>query len=136
MSTRPELSKKNDYWICKHRYYELKHFCLQYDNWNKFYKHLTNSTIRKSNLDLNYGSGVCFPVQDLVEKSIFYKTRMDMVKNAAILADPELSDYILKAVIKNLSYTTLRAKYNLPCGKDYYYKLYRKFFYILDKERK
>lgn len=27
---RPELSQKNPYWIGKHRYYELKHFCLQY----------------------------------------------------------------------------------------------------------
>ena len=27
---RPELSTKNKYYIGKHRYYELKHFCLQY----------------------------------------------------------------------------------------------------------
>ena len=26
---RPELSQKNPYWIGKHRYYELKHFCLR-----------------------------------------------------------------------------------------------------------
>lgn len=25
---RPELSEKNPYWIGKHRYYELKHFCI------------------------------------------------------------------------------------------------------------
>lgn len=31
MSTtiRPELSEKNQYWLDKHRYYELKHFCLK-----------------------------------------------------------------------------------------------------------
>ena len=30
MSTtiRPELSEKNQYWIDKHRYYELKHLCI------------------------------------------------------------------------------------------------------------
>lgn len=27
---RPEVSKKSKYWIERHRYYELKHFCLQY----------------------------------------------------------------------------------------------------------
>ena len=32
---RPELSKKSPYWIDKHRYYELKHFCLQYPLWKK-----------------------------------------------------------------------------------------------------
>ena len=34
---RPELSEKNPYWIGKHRYYELKHFCLQYPIWKKAY---------------------------------------------------------------------------------------------------
>ena len=40
MSTviRPEISKKNLYWIPKHRYYELKHFCLQYPEWKKNYR--------------------------------------------------------------------------------------------------
>lgn len=39
MSTtiRPEVSEKNQYWIEKHRYYELKHFCLQY---KELYSHL------------------------------------------------------------------------------------------------
>lgn len=39
MSTtiRPELSEKNKYWIDHHRYYELKHFCLQYPAWKKAY---------------------------------------------------------------------------------------------------
>lgn len=30
---RPEISEKNKFWIDRHRYYELKHFCLQYPNW-------------------------------------------------------------------------------------------------------
>ena len=34
---RPVLSEKNKYYIDKHRYYELKHFCLQYDDWKKAY---------------------------------------------------------------------------------------------------
>ena len=37
MSTviRPELSKNNEYWIPRQRFYELKHFCLQYPSWKK-----------------------------------------------------------------------------------------------------
>ena len=37
---RAELSEKNPYWIEKHRYYELKHFCLQYPIWKKAYSAL------------------------------------------------------------------------------------------------
>lgn len=32
---RPELSNKSPYWIERHRYYELKHFCLQYPIWKR-----------------------------------------------------------------------------------------------------
>ncbi len=34
---RSELSPKNKYYIDKHRYYELKHFCLQYPEWKQTY---------------------------------------------------------------------------------------------------
>ena len=34
---RPELSKKNPYWISKYRYYELRYFCLQYYEWKHDY---------------------------------------------------------------------------------------------------
>ena len=37
---RPELSKKNKYWIDKNRFYELKYFCLQYPLWKKTYEAL------------------------------------------------------------------------------------------------
>lgn len=39
MSTviRSEVSKKNVYWIERHRYYKLKHFCFQYPLWKKAY---------------------------------------------------------------------------------------------------
>jgi hypothetical protein len=37
---RAEVSTKNRYWIDKHRYYELKHFCLQYPQWKKMYASL------------------------------------------------------------------------------------------------
>ena len=32
---RAELSKKNPYHIPRYRYYELKYFCRQYDDWKK-----------------------------------------------------------------------------------------------------
>lgn len=32
---KPELSKKSPFYITKHRYYELKNFCLQYPDWKK-----------------------------------------------------------------------------------------------------
>lgn len=48
---RPELSEKNPYWIGKHRYYELKHFCLQYPIWKKAYNALLGLSSRPNDLD-------------------------------------------------------------------------------------
>ena len=50
---RPEITKKNKYWIEKHRYYELKHFCLQYPIWRKAYAALdglTSQVTRRQNV--------------------------------------------------------------------------------------
>lgn len=55
---RPEISKKNRYWIDKHRYYELKHFCLQYPTWKKAYLSLDNVTdSQNGNVDGCYYCG-------------------------------------------------------------------------------
>lgn len=43
---RAELSEKNPYWIEKHRYYELKHFCLQYPIWKKAYAALDGTNTK------------------------------------------------------------------------------------------
>lgn len=52
MSTliRPELSETNRYWIEKHRYYELKHFCLQYPLWRHAYNSLIDYGTQKVKL--------------------------------------------------------------------------------------
>lgn len=47
---RPELSEKNPYWLEKHRYYELKHFCLQYPIWRKAYSSLSGLATRPADL--------------------------------------------------------------------------------------
>lgn len=31
---RPEITSSSQYHISRHRYYELKHFCLQYNEWH------------------------------------------------------------------------------------------------------
>ena len=49
-SIRPEVSRKNRYWISKPRYYELKHFCLQYPGWKKAYADLVEYGVAVSNI--------------------------------------------------------------------------------------
>lgn len=46
----PKLSKTNPYYISKHRYYELKHFCLQYPEWQREIRELKAKSIRTTSM--------------------------------------------------------------------------------------
>lgn len=70
-----------------------------------------------------------------VEERSRYLERMQAVERAAMEADPYLASYILKAVTEGLSFNYLKARLEIPCSRDMYYDRYRKFFWLLDKER-
>ena len=139
MSTviRPKISEKNKYYIDKHRYYELKHFCLQYKEWKKSYELCNDSIIYTTNINGNsFGTNI---PSDLTAKYAIkkaeYAERIKIVEQAALEADEYLYEYILKAVTEGLSYPYLKTKMDIPCGRDMYYDRYRKFFWILDRLR-
>lgn len=138
MSTpmRPELSPKNPYWIERHRYYELKHFCLQYPYWKKMYGYLDGYARRQiSGGPILHVGEQSRPTENVSERLIFYADRIHMVEQTAEKASPELGTYIFKAVTQEYSYDQLNARETIPAGKDMYYAAYRRFFWLLSKER-
>ena len=138
MSTiiRPELSKKNEYWIEKHRYYELKHFCLQYPIWKRAYAALDGLSQRPTDAAVfSKNMKASDPTSRCAEARAYYKDRMALVEQAAMDSDRGLSCYILKGVTEGISYDILKARLDIPCCKDIYYNLYRRFFWLLSKAR-
>jgi len=136
MSTkiRPEVQKSNKWWISKNRYYELKHFCLQYKEWNLLYLYSQNlSSVSIVSLE-KHGYGTLSSVEKIFENMEVYRSRMEVIRNAAIKADPYIADFIFKAVTEERSFTYLEATLNIPCSKKMYFDRYRKFFYILDQD--
>lgn len=134
---RPELSEKNPYWIGKHRYYELKHFCLQYPIWKKAYNALLGLSSRPNDLDIFVKSGQVRsdPTARCAESRVSFAKRMELVEQAAIGTDGDLYPYILRGVTEGLSYNALKMQYAIPCCREVYYNLYRRFFWLLSKER-
>ena len=134
---RPELSEKNPYWIEKHRYYELKHFCLQYPIWRKAYSVLDGYANPPKDLaSFVVTSTLGDPTAKCAMAKTYDSERTDMVERVAEQTDRELAEYILKAVTEGWSYDILKARLEIPCCKDVYYELYRRFFWLLNKERK
>ncbi len=132
---RPELSEKNQYWIERHRYYELKHFCLQYPIWKKAYLALDGMSRRPVSQVTFRGKVHSDPTAQCAEARAAYMTRMEIVEQTAIATDSELSSYILKGVTEGLSYDSLKMQFGIPCCKDTYYNLYRRFFWLLSEAR-
>ena len=133
---RPEVSVKNKYWIDKHRFYELKHFCMQYLSWKKTYAALEELGMTASILDRQPSGNT---PGDLTAKyairKAHYSNRIAMIEKAAMDADEDLYIYILKAVTEGLSYTYLKTRLEIPCSRDTYYDRYRRFFWLLSEAR-
>lgn len=133
---RPVISKKNKYWIDKHRHYELKHFCLQYPSWKKAYIDCLDCDISMAMIDgVRQADGLYNPVSTRSSTRAYYSDRMKMLEQVAKDADKYLWHYILRAVTEGLSYTYLKTKLDIPCGKDMYYDRYRRFFWLLSEMR-
>ena len=134
MSTviRNEVSKKNPYYLSKHRTLELKHFCLQDEEWRK---ERAKITVLQS-----YGYGK-IPGSEISDKTAKLGVRaaeldgyMAMVVRCCKEADCYIWTWLLEGVTEGVGYEVLRVR-GIPCSKDYYYDRYRKFFWLLDKER-
>ena len=136
LSVRPETSKKSDFHINRHRYYELKHFCLQYPIWKKAHEALDGLSARPLDLAAVRQSGISDPTHKCAESREFFSKRMEMVESAANETDTIIGGYILHGVTEGLAYDILEARFGVPCCRAEYYRLYRKFFWILDKKRR
>lgn len=133
---RAELSEKNPYWIEKHRYYELKHFCLQYPIWKKMYSALDGNNVKAMNLAIRVVTNdIDDPTFRYAMAKSYYSERINMIRKVAQLTNPDLAEYLLGGVTEGWSYDVLKARLDIPCCKDVYYDLYRRFFWLLDKER-
>ena len=133
---RPETSKNKPFWIERHRYYELKHFCLQYPVWKKMRAAIDGMSSKHADLAIFCQTGdVSNPTANAAEARLFYTNRIEMLERTAKMTDPVIGDYILIGVTTGMSYDILNAREQIPCSRDIYYDLYRKFFWMLDKER-
>lgn len=133
---RAAISENNKYYVEKHRYYELKHFCLQYPIWAKAYKSLDAMGRNHQDLASFIKTNVHGDkTMKIAAAKLEYRNKMELVETTTYEADDFLAPYLFKAVTEGLSYPYLKTNYDIPCSKDMYYDRYRKFFWLLSKKR-
>ena len=105
--------------------------------WKKAYKEAEKSCVSAAALELerSTSSTPSDITMKYAMKKIYYADRIALIEKTAKEADEYLYTYILKAVTEELSYTYLKSKMDIPCGRDMYYDRYRKFFWLLSKSR-
>ena len=131
---RAELSRKNKYWISKHRFYELYHFCLQYKEWKDEYSTLDGK--KAINMDgMPHGTSVGSPTENLAIRRAMLSEKMHLVESVASEADPALAKFILKGVTEEgITFTYLQMRMDMNCAPGTYYDRRRRFFWLLDKK--
>ena len=131
---KTELSKKSKYYIPKERRLELAHFCMQYPDWvNKRVHSLFKvgySYADQSGVHQAEAKDATFEAASNV---IYLSFCMDVVEKTARETDPVIGDYIFQAAIRGVSYDKLSAYTQIPCCRNEFYELYRKFFWLLDQ---
>ena len=131
---RPEVSKKNPYYISRHRFYELKHYCLQYYEWKKLKCELEDIlSFDKTGLGQN-ATEWADPTGNIAVKIDGLNRKMEQIEKLTRLTDPFIQRYLFKAVTEGLSYTYLKTALGMPCSKEYFYRRYRKFWWMLSQE--
>lgn len=104
---------KTEYTLSKHRFYELKHFCLQYPEWKKLYSELDG-----------------WP--DEISKNKGDTTSRDGIKRADILRNIELVESCAQLVGNDILHFVTRSGIIMPKDKIYDY---RRFFWELSRRR-
>jgi hypothetical protein len=129
------LSTKNPYYLTKHRFYEVYHYAMQYQEWKDEYR-TTEQTVRGIAYDgvkvKSSGSGdalerVAIRLTELSEK-------IEMLEAVAKETDKDLSEYILRGVTdEQVTYDYLSMVLHIPCSRNTYYSLRRKFYWLLSE---
>lgn len=132
---RSQLSRKNPYWISPYEFRTAYYFALQYREWKQEYEILAS----KGPGAVTYGESVNGdPRESSTERNGMklaeLSTKINMIEQALHDAADDIYDYMLIGVTEEgTSFNYLRNKYDIPCGKNYYYKSRRRFYWILSK---
>lgn len=132
---RPELSKKNPYWIPKEKYYELLYFSRQYNTMRQEKRDLLRTYPSIGTSEYVMTSDISDPVIKAAVRAEELSAKMKLIEDTVMETGPDIYKWLLIGVTTDYSYNYLAKKLNMPAGKDLYYDRYRKYFYYLSKKR-
>lgn len=132
---KPELSKKNPYWIPREKYYELLYFSRQYDTMRQEKRDLIRSYPQISLDEKVMVTDISDPVTKAASRIEVLTEKMNLIEETVREAGSDIYKWLLIGVTTNKSYDYLAQKMRMPISRSAYYVRYRKYFYLLSKKR-
>ena len=125
---------KDKYNISNYRFRELYYFCLQYEEWKQELYNKRNTLQATKYTEMSASGTLGNPTVNNAIECAELSQKCSAVENAAMMADPELYEFIIYAVTnEKISFKFLKMQKGIPCESDRYYNSRRKFYFILDK---
>ena len=131
---RASISESNPFYISKHEYLMTKHFAMQYAVWKKQKTEIETRIAYGFKIGGVRNEENVSPVEILNEHAEKYSSRIELIERIAKIAGEDIWQNVLVGVTTDCNYEYLRLVKNIPCCKDTYYKMYRKFFWLLNRE--
>lgn len=127
---------KNKYEISKHRFLELYHHCMQYQEWKNELKYCNDTVKSVGRMEgVHSVEGRSSATEKLAIKRAELEEKCRTIEQTAIEADADIYQYIIEGVTADYaSYRYLKDVMKIPCGKDMYYDRRRKFYWLLSKK--
>jgi len=148
---KQRAAKTGKYMISKHEFYMTMHFALQYPEWKRALRNMSDTSKAITYSDMPKGNMSPDPTGDLVEKREKLYDKVLLVERsakAAVYEDimgrmcvPNVREQIYQMLLRGVTeegvtYNTLRVTGNIPCCRNVYNRMKRRFYFILNREFK
>lgn len=130
------LSEKNKYYLSKHSYIACIHYALQYRDWKAELEanRDTRGAIRYDK-DRVQTSGDYDSTSETAMRMMAIQKRVDLIEEciSAACDGSNLERYVRLGVCYGFTFFQLQEN-GIPCGKDLYYDIRRRFYFELSKK--
>lgn len=126
-------SKKSKYYLPKESFLTAVHYCKQYPLWVAEIETLAG-TVKGISYDKPrvQASSNYNPAEEAAIRLSDVSKKKDLLDKIAVEIGGNLAEWIVYGVCYDMPYYKLQMK-GIPCGKDLYYLLRRRFYYEVSK---
>ena len=134
MSKHWNPTKKSKYYVPKETFLTAVHYCKQYPLWLAELALTTdNNRAIRYDIDRVQTSGDTDPTMKIAVRRMAIEKKKKKVDDVAKAVAGDLDQWIIQGVCYDLTYYQLQQR-GSPCGKDLYYSMRRKFYFMIAKE--